>query len=648
VFLGVAAALSAATTWSPIGPSGGDLDFVASAPSHPETVYVSSNGGGVLASSDAGATWRSENAGLSDLRIQCLAVSPVDPRVVYAGGAAGGFQSADGGASWTPLGGGFPPSLINSIAIDLADASTVYAAGTEGALAVSRDAGATWTSIGTASTGAAQPRFLAVDPTNSSNLYLATLAGGVFRSTDAGSSWTASTSGLTDTTGAVFPVAAVAVDPTNPAHLYAGTAGAIGVPSGVYASTDSGATWTLSNDGAGTTPVTDVLFAPDGSAAMAQQIGGLFTRAPGATAWSGIPASPQYVNAIAFGPGGPSSFYAAFGNSPAGGLGLVVNGTTVLRSVPVLSVVALAADPATPGRAIAATSVGAYEYAAGTGADPWTALTLDNGFSVTQLPPATILFDSRTSGLVYYGTSGQVEVSTDGGRTIAYTGLVGDIFKPPLPIRSLVAQPGTTRGILAGTALGLFVSSDGVTWNAGSADLATRQVLALTADPNSTALWAGTDNGVYRSTDAGAHWTRTGVALTGSFYAILISLDGSGRMFAGGDAGLFTSTDGGTTWTPAGGVSVPVRAIVENASSSAFAAGTLQGVFASADGGATWSAEDDALGNPHVLSLLYLPDGALLAGTDGGSVFEGVATAERAPVARPESPGPVRPLPPRP
>jgi photosystem II stability/assembly factor-like uncharacterized protein len=639
-------ALRGGVAWTPIGPPGGDLDFVASAPSRPETVYVASSLGGVFASDDSGATWRSANSGLTDLRIQCLAVAPGDAKLVYAGAFAGGFRSTDGGASWTPLGGGFPGSSINTVAIDAANPSNVYAAGTDGALARSRDAGSTWTSIGTPATAAAQPRLLAIDPSNPSTVYLATLGGGVFRSTDAGDSWTASTSGLTDAIGTVLPITALAVDPTNPAHLLAGTAAAVGTSSGVYASTDSGATWMVDDGGAGTTPVTALLFAADGSASMAQQIGGLFTRAPGATTWSEISSAFQYINAIAYGPGAAPSLYAAFGNSPvaAGGLGWLASGVPVLRQVPVLAVPALVPDPATAGRVIATTTNGAYEYAAGA----WTALALDNGFSVTQLPPASILFDSRTPGLVYYGTSGQVEVSTDGGRTIVYTGVVGDIFKPPLPVRSLVAQPGSAQGVLAGSSLGLFQSTDGLIWTAGSTDLSTRRIFALVTDPASATLWAGTDDGAYRSTDAGAHWTRSGAALAGNTYAILVPGHATGRMFAGSDAGLFTSADGGTTWTPVGGVPGPVHALAEDGGSGAFAAGTFAGVFESADGGATWSAENGGLGNPNVLSLVWLGGGTLLAGTDGGSVFEGIETAERARVSRPEGPKSVRPVPPRP
>lgn len=643
VLLGAAGALSGDAFWSAAGPPGGDLDFVASAPSRPGTVYVSSSGGGVLASDDAGASWRFANTGLSDLRIQCLAVSPTDPRAVYAGAVAGGFRSADGGASWTPLGGGFPPSEIDTVAIDPTNASNVFAAGTGGALVRSRDAGATWTSIGTAAIAAAQPRVLAVDPSNPSTLYLATLAGGVFRSTDSGDSWAASTAGLTDARGDVFPVTAVAVDPSNPAHLLAGTSLPTGTDSGAFASTDSGATWTLSNDGAVTTPVTGLLFAPDGSASMAQKIGGVFTRAPGAASWTGNPFAPQYLNAIAFGPGNPPSLYAAFGNSPAGGLGLIANGETVLREVPALAVTSLVADPSTAGRMLATTSVGVYEYAAG----GWTALALAYEFSLTGVPPASILFDTRVPGLVYYGTPGQVEMSTDNGRTIVNSGRVGDIFKPPFPILSLLAQPGSARGVYAGTTQGLFVSPDGLIWTAGSTDLASRQILTLVEDPASGTMWAGTDNGAYRSTDAGAHWTRSGASLGGGTYAILAPSAGNGRLFAGGDEGLFTSADGGTTWTPVAEVAVPVRALVEDSESGALAAGTLGGVFESADGGTTWSDESNGLGNLRVLSLVDL-GGVLFAGTDGGSVFERIETVERAPVVRPEAPGAVRPVLPRP
>src|SRR5258705_2139100 len=102
-FLSAALSLSA-STWTPIGPLDGEVDVVASARSAPETVYVASRtSGGVFASSDSGVTWRGANVGLSDLRIQCLAVSPADPNVGYARAVSRGFTTTQCGAFWKPL-----------------------------------------------------------------------------------------------------------------------------------------------------------------------------------------------------------------------------------------------------------------------------------------------------------------------------------------------------------------------------------------------------------------------------------------------------------------------------------------------------------------------------------------------------------------
>ena len=61
-----AAKLSAVGAWIAIGPGGGTVDFVAAAASGAQTVYASSNLGGVFLSEDAGATWRAANGGLCD------------------------------------------------------------------------------------------------------------------------------------------------------------------------------------------------------------------------------------------------------------------------------------------------------------------------------------------------------------------------------------------------------------------------------------------------------------------------------------------------------------------------------------------------------------------------------------------------------
>ncbi len=85
---------------------------------------------------------------------------------------------------------------------------------------------------------------IAVDPTNSNIIYAGAAAGGVFKSTDFGNNWTA----IFDDEGTPS-IGAIAIHPTNPNTLYVGTGESNSATdtyegTGVYKSTDGGATWT--------------------------------------------------------------------------------------------------------------------------------------------------------------------------------------------------------------------------------------------------------------------------------------------------------------------------------------------------------------------------------------------------------------------
>src|SRR3989442_2207619 len=66
--------------------------------------------------------------------IYSLAIDPVTPTVLFAGGANGMFKSVDGGAMWSPT----LPNWTQSIAIDPVTPTTVYA-GTDSGLVQSTD-----------------------------------------------------------------------------------------------------------------------------------------------------------------------------------------------------------------------------------------------------------------------------------------------------------------------------------------------------------------------------------------------------------------------------------------------------------------------------------------------------------------------------
>ena len=64
-------------------------------------------------------------------------------------------------------------------------------------------------------------------------------------------------------------------------------------------------------------------------------------------------------------------------------------------------------------------------------------------------------------------------------------------------------------------------------------------------------LYAGTSNGVFKSTDSGESWTRTSNGLTNKHvFTLAIDPHTPTTIYAGArDYGVFKSTDGGMNWT---------------------------------------------------------------------------------------------------
>jgi photosystem II stability/assembly factor-like uncharacterized protein len=59
---------------------------------------------GVSRSEDGGETWETRNSGLTNINIRALAISALDPQVLYVGtNGKGLFRSVDGGMSWNPV-----------------------------------------------------------------------------------------------------------------------------------------------------------------------------------------------------------------------------------------------------------------------------------------------------------------------------------------------------------------------------------------------------------------------------------------------------------------------------------------------------------------------------------------------------------------
>jgi len=189
----------------------------------PDVDYFTAAGGGVWKTVNAGRTWVSVGDGLPVAPVGALAIAPSDPETIYIGtghpeprydiaAGHGVFKSSDGGQTWKPV-GLESTQTIGAIWVDSRDADHVVVA--------------------------AQGHMFGPDFNR-----------GIYQSSDGGKTWK-QTLAIDDQTGAVD----LAADPGNPRTLYAAAWQArlwpwlsyftpiVGSGSGLYRSTDGGATW---------------------------------------------------------------------------------------------------------------------------------------------------------------------------------------------------------------------------------------------------------------------------------------------------------------------------------------------------------------------------------------------------------------------
>jgi hypothetical protein len=263
--------------WQNLGPAniGGRVTDLVVDPTHANTVYAGVATGGVWKSTDAGATFRAAWNPTDPPSIGALAVTAGG--VLYAGtgeGNPGGgsvtfpgngvYRSTDGGTTWTHTGLA-GTDRIGRLAVDPSNANRVFAAaagnlfvpGGPRGLYRTSDGGATWQLVlagANPTTGAID---VAIDPGNPSRVYAAMwdhkrlpegrvyggTGSGLYRSTDGGATWTRLGGGL-PAASANLGRMGIAVAKSNPNRLYAIAATTAGDFAGFWTSTNAGTNWT--------------------------------------------------------------------------------------------------------------------------------------------------------------------------------------------------------------------------------------------------------------------------------------------------------------------------------------------------------------------------------------------------------------------
>ena len=245
-----------------------DLKAIAIDPSTPTTIYVGTDGGGVIKSTDGGSTWTPINSGLTDLKVTALAIDWFTPYRIYAGTENGGiFASLDYGESWEGVVNQAPITNIRAIVIDrntcppatppLPSCKYIYVASQTSGVWRSTDGGFNYSQFNDSLSNSAVTA-MAIYPTvlpaqALSRLYVGTEGGGFFLRgiypLPGDAQWTDASSSLKGLTQE--EAVSMAVRPDVVSEVYIGTSGggeaSVG-GSGIYKTTDAGTTFNLVYD----------------------------------------------------------------------------------------------------------------------------------------------------------------------------------------------------------------------------------------------------------------------------------------------------------------------------------------------------------------------------------------------------------------
>jgi photosystem II stability/assembly factor-like uncharacterized protein len=285
--LGLALLLSfsaSAQTWRQVGPPGGDVQSLAAVPGNARALFLgtsdghvlgsrdggerwellgrigehhddvimsmvvdarsantlyatswtlSSHGGGVYRSADAGHTW--QLIGLEGLVVRAIAQAPSNPDILVAGATDGVYRSEDSGKHWARISPEKHEDLRNfdSIAIDPDDPNIIYA-GTYHLPWKTVDAGKNWIPVHQGMVDDSDVMSITIDQNNASHVF-ASACSGIYHSPDGGTNWTKFKGIPKDSRRTVH----ILQDPKRPMTVYAATT------EGLWKTSDDGANWRL-------------------------------------------------------------------------------------------------------------------------------------------------------------------------------------------------------------------------------------------------------------------------------------------------------------------------------------------------------------------------------------------------------------------
>ena len=603
---------------APLGPFGGDVRSLVVHPQEPNVFFLGTSDGQIYVSENSGGNWSKLIPGLDrrQVVVDNLAFDPSDPHTLYAAtwelnnDKGWLFRSRDSGHSWEEVPLGRFRSAIRAIAIAPSDPQTIALGISEGVI-VSRDGGQSWDRITRGYRSLYNAESLAFDPVHAETLYVGTWRLG-WKTTNLGKKWNAIHEGM------IFDsdMFSILVNPDDPQVLYASAC------TGVYRSGNGGLKWTKLKNGLPTEARrtrTLHLDPSDPNTVYAGTTLGLFVSRNKGASWQKL-TSDVVVNSVAVHP--QDSRIILVGTDDAGVLKSSDGGSTFLaanRGFVHRQVAALASDPTREGLYYSSVRsdglYGGFFYSRDHGVN-WSAY--NEGLQETADTIGDIL-PSRRSRKIYLATPKGVFVGTPAQQPWKHIEATAQLTVYDM------AFANTRESSL------FLATSEGVYDLDLTTNTATRlaisgypgEVHAIFYDDSTEQLFAGTNNGVFRSSSRGRAWQKKLGELPDSPVNVL-QKSGT-RLFAGTREGLFSSDNNGDRWSRAAGIH-PIDIIDIQANPQAenqiFAADLVVGqLFYTVNGGDQW--EMIPLGNysSGIAALTFSSSGRLLAGTNSDGIY---------------------------
>ena len=578
---GVYRSADAGHNWQLIDLEGHTVRALAAAASNPD-ILVAGALDGVYRSTDAGKNWaRISPEKHEDLRnFDSIAIDPHDPSTIYAGTYHLPWKTVDGGKTWAPIHQGMvDDSDVMSITVDQNNASHVFASACSG-IYHSPDGGKTWTKFKGIPKDSRRTVHILQDPKRPHTVYAATTEG-LWKTSDDGAIWRL-------VTPASWSILSMVIDPENSDRLILGTERL-----GVQVSDNGGQTYRASNQGFSHRRIVDAAADPQhperALVVLTSSFEPLLETGDAGRTWTPLATGltsgpPRHVF------GSPDGWLAAPGPG-----GLLRYDKSKASWVAVNQIIEKAAPTkprqiTTPKKGSARSAKAPANSAASAAAKftvPFRARVNDVAFSRDAWYAAAEegLFVSRDRGLNWSAVPFAPLQDTASGKVASGS-----------PVRAIRTGNGNSY-VWAMTQRQLEISGDGgKTWIAHALPVEPRGPLHFQAADESTVVLAS-DRGVFTSRDAGESWRQANLSelsmddMASVKSAIVVSTT---------RGALFLSRDAGKTWGhlegPNGDSSFSALRSRESGN-QLVAASATEGLFV-LDMGSASSASADPVGTP--------------------------------------------------